>query len=163
MRNLEAIRRVINRIMMLVGGVAALGLMVLATTNVAFRILKIPFRGTYELVGYLGAIAVAFALGESERRKNHLEVDVITRRYPPRIRNFVDGMRHIVLIVFFSLVAWQSFSRGMRIQSSGEVSETLKVIYYPFIYIVSIGFAALVLNLFVDLLALLANKDKGQV
>ena len=68
-----------------------------------------------------------------------------------------------MLIVFFSLVAWQSFSRGMRIQSSGEVSETLKVIYYPFIYIVSIGFAALVLNLFVDLLALLANKDKGQV
>jgi hypothetical protein len=46
----------------------------------------------------------------------------------------------------------------MRIAASGEVSETLKIAYYPFIYCVALGFAFLCLTLIMDFLSALLKK-----
>jgi hypothetical protein len=48
-------------------------------------------------------------------------------------------------------VAWQVSLWGMRIAASGEVSETLKVIYYPFVFCVAAGFGLLALTCLLDI------------
>jgi len=40
----------------------------------------------------------------------------------------------------------------MKISKSGEVSETLKIVFHPFIYSVSFGFAIFSLTLLIDFL-----------
>ena len=54
---------------MALAGVAVIALMLLASGNVIMRMFGKPFSGTYELVGFLGALVIAFALGETQRRK----------------------------------------------------------------------------------------------
>jgi len=45
--------------------VTIVALMLLATGNVLLRLFHAPFRGTYEIVSFLGAIGVAFALHQT--------------------------------------------------------------------------------------------------
>jgi len=147
---LEKINRFFNKLFMVIGGLALLGVMLLATANVLFRMFHKPMSGSYEIVGFLGAAVIAFALGYTQRRKDHIVVDIISKKYPGWLRRSVDILRYPAEMTFFTIVGWHVFKLGMRIREEGEVSETLKIIFYPFIFCVAIGFASLALNLFFD-------------
>ena len=159
---LDRINTYLNRILMGIGAVAVLGLMTVATGNVILRFFfNTPYRGAYEIVGFLGAIVIAFALGYTQKRKNHIVVDILTERFPKRINRILDGINYFVTTLFFAVVSWQVLVWGMKISKSGEVSETLKIIFHPFIYCVAIGFAVFSLTLVVDFLKNLQGKEEG--
>ena len=99
-----------------------------------------PDRGAYEVVGFLGAIVIAFALGYTQKRKDHIVVDILTERFPKRVNRILDGINYLITTVFFAIVSWQLFVWGIKISKSGEVSETIKIIFHPFIYCVAVGF-----------------------
>ena len=137
----DRLNDLLNGFFMIAGGAAVLALMTLATGNVMLRFFSLPYSGAYELASFLGAVVIASALGYTHRHKDHIVVDVITERYPEKAAEVVEGAVSLVMAVFFTVVAWQLFVWGMKIKTSGEVSETLKVIYHPFVFAVSAGFA----------------------
>jgi len=161
MNTLERINIFFNKILMVLGSVAVLLLMAIATTNAFLRIpfIKSTWRGAYETVGFLGAIVIAFALGYSQKRKDHIVVDILTEKFPKRINRVLDGINYFITTIFFAIVSWQVFVWGMKISKSGEVSETLKIVFHPFIYSVSFGFAVFSLTLIVDFLKNLKSKE----
>ena len=145
---------------MVAGGVALLALTLLATLNVTLRIFKAPVSGTYEIVSFLGAIVTAGALGYTQKRKDHIVVDILSEKFPAPVKRVLDGISFAVLLVLFSIVAWQTFLYGMRLMQTGELSETLKVAYHPFVFLTALGFAVLALTLFLDLVeTILARKE----
>lgn len=146
----------------LIGGVAVLSLMSLASINVCLRIIQMPYRGTYELVAFLGAIVTAFALGDTQRRKSHIVVDILSDRYPSWLKTIVDRIGYIVSMIFFLIISWVIFRWGGQIAASGEVSETLKIIYYPFVYLVALGFVTLSITLLIDLINTFGKKKSGE-
>jgi TRAP-type C4-dicarboxylate transport system permease small subunit len=152
MKFLEALTNVLNKLLMILGGVAVLALMVLATGNVVLRIFHFPFRGAYEIVSFLGAIVIAFALGYTQRRKDHIIVEILAERFPKGLQRVVDTFAYIVIAIFFAIVSWQIWVWAMKIYNSHEVSETLKVIYHPFVFAVSLAFAIMSLTSLVDFL-----------
>jgi TRAP-type C4-dicarboxylate transport system permease small subunit len=161
MEYLEKLNLFLNKILLILGGVAVLALMTLATGNVVLRIFGVPYRGAYEIVSFFGAIVIAFALGYTQKRKDHIVVDILTERFPKKLNKVLDGVNYFITTIFFGIVAWQMFVWGFKIWESREVSETLKVIYHPFIFSVAFGFALLSLTLFLDLLhALLKREEK---
>jgi TRAP-type C4-dicarboxylate transport system permease small subunit len=82
---LEKFDDALNKILMFVDGVAVLLLMSLATINVCLRFFfNAPYRGASELVGFLGTIVIAFALGYAQKRKDHIVVDILTEKFPKR-------------------------------------------------------------------------------
>ena len=81
MEILEKIRNLFDKAFLVLGGVAVLALMTLATGNVCLRIFGMPYRGAYELVSFLGAVVTAFALGYTQRRKSHIVVDILTETF----------------------------------------------------------------------------------
>ena len=146
---------------MFLGGVAVLFLMSLATINVCLRFFfNAPYRGTYEVVGFLGAIVIAFALGYTQKRKDHIVVDILTEKFPRRVNRILDRINYLVTTIFFSIVTWQIFIWGEKISKSGEVSETLKIIFHPFIYSVSLGFAVFSFTLLIDFLKNLKPREE---
>lgn len=148
---LDKLDRLLGRILLAMSGAAVLALMLLATGNVVLRIFHAPFRGTYEIVSFLGAIGVAFALASTQRKKGHIVVDILSARYPRPVRRLVDALSAAVSALFFGIVAWQVWVWGGRIMASGEVSETLKVIYHPFVFAVAAGFGLLTLTCLLDI------------
>jgi TRAP-type C4-dicarboxylate transport system permease small subunit len=161
MSYLEKVNVFLNKILLIIGSVAVLSLMSLATGNVVLRFFfNAPYRGAYEVVGFLGAIVIAFALGYTQKRKDHIVVDILTERFPKRVNRILDGINYLITTLFFAIVSWQIFVWGMKISKSGEVSETIKIIFHPFIYCVAVGFVVFSLTLMIDFLKNLQRKEE---
>jgi TRAP-type C4-dicarboxylate transport system permease small subunit len=161
---LNKLSEVLNRILLVLGGITVLALMLMATGNVVLRIFHMPFRGTYEIVGFLGAVVIAFALGYTQQRKDHIVVDILTEKFSKRTNRILNAINYLVTMLFFGIVSWQVLIWGLKIWREGELSETLKVIFYPFVLCVGAGFAVLTLVLFTDLLqSVFKQTEKGDV
>lgn len=161
MNYLDKLNIYLNKILLILGGIAVLSLMSLATGNVLLRVFHMPYRGAYEIVSFLGAIVIAFALGYTQKRKDHIVVDILTEKFSKKVNRVLDVVNYFVTLVFFSIVTWQIFVWGAKIWESGEVSETLKIIYYPFIFSVAVGFGVLSLTLLIDLLKTFQKKEEN--
>ena len=162
MSYLEKISVFLNKILLILGSVAVLLLMSVATVNVVLRYpFKMPWRGAYEVVGFLGAVVIAFALGYTQKRKDHIVVDILTDKFPKKVNRTLDGISYFVTMIFFAIISWQIFVWGIRIWKSGEVSDTLKIIFYPFIFSVAFGFAVFSLTLLIDFLKNFQSKERS--
>jgi len=159
---LDKIDNLLGRILLAMSGAAVLALMLLATGNVVLRIFHAPFRGTYEIVSFLGAIGVAFALASTQRKKGHIVVDILSSRYPRPVRRLVDALSAALSALFFGIVARQVWIWGARIMASGEVSETLKVVYHPFVFAVAVGFGLLTLTCLLDIPRAFGKNEEGE-
>lgn len=160
MNALEKFDLLLNRAIMIIGGAALIALMLLATGNVMLRIFRFPFAGAYEVLSFLGAVVTASALGYTQRTRGHIVVDILSEKYPGTVKRLVGAVSYLVIVVFFAVVTWQLFLWGMKIRESGELSETLKIVYHPFIYAVSLGFGALTLTCGRDLLRTLLKREE---
>lgn len=140
-----------SRFFMVVGGIALLLLVLLATGNVALRLFHVPFAGTYEIVSFLGALVTAGALAHTQRRKDHIMVDILTDRFPAPLKRFLDAVSDGLAALLFGIASWQVYRWGETLRLSGELSETLQIRYYPFVYGVSAGFSLLTLVLVVQM------------
>jgi TRAP-type C4-dicarboxylate transport system permease small subunit len=149
---LDRLDLVLNKALMITGGIAMLAMMFLASGNVALRIFHIPLSGSYEVISFLGAIVTAAALGYTQRRRGHIVVDILSANFSRRVKKIVDAVSHLIIAVFFSVFAWQIFRWALKIRESGELSETLKIVYHPFVFGVALGFAFLALAGVVDFL-----------
>jgi TRAP-type C4-dicarboxylate transport system permease small subunit len=148
---LDKIDTLLGRILLVLSGAAVLALMLLATGNVVLRIFQVPFRGTYEIVSFMGALGVAFALASTQRGKGHIVVDILSARYPRPVKCLIDALSAAISALFFGIVAWQVLVWGTRLMAAGEVSETLKIIYHPYVFGVAAGFGLLTLTCLLDI------------
>lgn len=158
---LDKINDVLNRLLLVMSGLAVLALMLVATGNVVLRLFDAPYRGVYEIVSFLGAIGVAFALAATQRRRGHIVVDLLSARYPAPLRRGIDALSAALAAAFFAVVAWQVTVWGARIMASGELSETLKMVYHPFVFCVAAGFALLALTCLLDIPRAFARDREG--
>jgi len=159
MKYLDKFNDFLNKILLFLGGIAILALMLLATGNVVLRIFHLPFRGTYEIVSFLGAVVIAFSLGYTQKRKDHIVVDILTDRFPQSVKDMIDKVAYLAITIFFGVVAWQLYVWGMKIMESSEVSETLKIIFHPYVFMVAVGFIILSFTAFIDFLKNLFREE----
>ena len=129
-----------------------MGVTILTCSNVFLRIFGKPIPGTFELMGYFGAVLTAFALGYTQVRRGHIAVDVLVFKFPGRMRNFLNTINYFICMIFFGLVAWQIVGYAATLHQTGELSETLRIIYYPFTYGVALGCFVLALVFLADFL-----------
>ena len=152
----------LSRFCMVVGGASLLLLVLLATGNVASRLFHVPFAGTYEIVSFLGALVTAGALAHTQRRRDHIMVDIVTDRFPPLVKRLIEGVSDALAALLFGIASWQVWKWGENLRESGELSETLQLRYYPFVYGVAAGFALLTLVLTLQMFGAVLHKAEGE-
>jgi TRAP-type C4-dicarboxylate transport system permease small subunit len=151
MRFLERISNELARLLYWMAGTAIIVMMVLTCGDVILRFFRRPIPGTYELVCFLGAVAVAFAMAHTTVQKGHVAVSLLVRLFPERIQGVIESITSTFGFIFFALVAWQSVLYGKDLYASGEVSLTLQLPFYPFVYGIGFSAAAVCLVLLTDL------------
>ena len=130
--------------------VAVITMMLLSTADVVLRLFGRPIPGTYELVGFLGTVVVSFAMGFTSLEKGHIAVELLYRKLPQRAQLAIEAFTNIVSSLIFGLITYQAFIYALDIRKSGEVSSTLQMPIYPFIFGMSLGFGLLCLILIAD-------------
>jgi len=128
-----------------VAGAAIVAMMLLTCADVILREFRRPIPGTYELVCFLGAMAVAFAMAHTSVERGHVAVSIVVQLLPQRIQVLIDSITSSFGFILFALIAWRSVLYASTLRHSGEVSLTLRLPFYPFVY--GIGFAAAVVCL----------------
>ena len=145
---LERISQLLNQILVCIAGLFLIGMIFLTCTNVFLRFVWIPVSGTFELMGYFGAVLTAFTLGYTQLKHGYISVDIVVLRFSKKVQVVLHAVNHAICMVFFALVAWQILKYGTNLWETGEVTETLQIIYYPFTYGVALGCAVLSLVFF---------------
>jgi TRAP-type C4-dicarboxylate transport system permease small subunit len=139
-----------------VASVAVVGMMVLTCMDIILRLFRHPIPGTYEIVGFLGAVFASFSLGYTSVHRGHIAVDFLVQKLPARGQSLVDGVNALIGAMFFGLVARQCLVYGADLKRFGEVSMTLQLPIYPFVYGLAAGCGLLTLVLAVRFLKDLA-------
>jgi len=162
MEILDRISRFLNRLLIWIGGFFLLGMIVLTCANILFRLAGMPIKGTFELMGFFGAVVTAFALGYTQTRRNHISVVVLINTFSKNTPKVIDVLNQTICFLFFGIAAWQVAIKATTLMNTGEVTETLRIIYYPFTYGVASGCAVLSLVLFVDLIKSFSPEEEGK-
>ena len=155
MHLLIKINKFLNMLLASIGGVFLVGMILLTCANIFIRQFYIPIRGTFELMGFAGAIVTAFSLGYTQLTNGHIAVDILVNSYPKTIRRTISIINYTVCCVFFLIVSWHIVLKALTLKNAGEVSETLRIVYYPFIFAVALGCLVLSLALFTDFLKII--------
>jgi TRAP-type C4-dicarboxylate transport system permease small subunit len=162
MEILDKISGFLSRSLAWIGGVFLVGMIVLTCANILFRLVWVPIRGTFELMGYFGAIVTAFALGYTQMKRGHIAVDVLVNTFSDKHRKVIDTINYTACFLFFCVAAWQLAVKATTLMNTGEITETLRIIYYPFTYGVALGCAVLSLVLFTDLIKSFIPEKEGK-
>lgn len=144
----------------IIAAVAIFSMMALTCADVILRLFRMPIPGTYEIVSFMGAVAVSFAIAHTSVEKGHVAVSLVVQLLPKRAQAVIESILAALGIILFALIAWQSVLYGLDCQSSGEVSLTLQLPFYPIIYGVALGAGVVCLVLLVDFLNAIASARR---
>lgn len=129
---------------------AVIAMMLLSTADVVLRLFGKPIPGTYELVGFLGTAVVSFALAFTSIEKGHIAVEILVEKLPQRAQLAIEAFCNLIGALLFGVIAYQAILYALDFRKSGEVSATLQMPAYPFIFGIAIGCALLCLLLIAD-------------
>jgi TRAP-type C4-dicarboxylate transport system permease small subunit len=163
MKAFDSLNQKLLNLLLVAGGVSLLTMLGLTCYNIAMRPFHLSISGVYELMGYCGAIVITCGLAYAQSKKAHLRVDLVVNSYPRPIRSLIHFINHLICILIAGIAVWKIGVKGWTFYSTGEVSETLLLHYYPFTFGVAAGFSVLALLLVADLIGDLSGdgEDKG--
>ncbi|PLX42568.1 MAG: TRAP transporter small permease [Deltaproteobacteria bacterium] len=152
----------LNTITLWLGVGVVIATMLVVVANMLLRPFQYPIQGTFELMGFGGAIITAFALGYSQERNSHIAVTIIFDLMGPKAKLFADATGKLLCFAFFGFTAYKLTLLGLNLRATGEVSETLRFVTYPVAFCVALGFLSLTLSLLLDALDDLAALIEGR-
>lgn len=135
-------------------------MVLLVVGNAIIRMFYNPFAATVEVVGWLTAVTVSFGLAYTQMQKGHVDIDLLVTRFPKKVQKGVQALILLLCIGFFAFLAWNLFGYALEVRSTGVVSDTLRIAYYPIIMMVSVGFFGLLFALVLDFVNLLRKGDE---
>ena len=159
---IDRISRYLNQALIFIAGIFLVAMIVLTCANIFLRLVWVPVSGTFELMGYFGAVLTAFALGYTQLRNGHIAVDIVVLGFSKGVRRVLTAVNDILCMVFFALIAWKISKYAYNLFETGEVTETLRIVYYPFAYGVALGCAVLSLVFFTNFLKGLAQSKEDE-
>lgn len=157
MEFLKRLNERLSYVFLCVGGIALVVMTGISCLNMGLRMLGAPIAGVYDLVCYLGALVAALPLAYTQIKKGHIAVDIVSSYLPQTLRKIAVGISYVLGTVFFGVAAWKLAGLGSILRESGEVSETLKMPFWPFTYAVAVSCGLMVLCLIVDLLCMVES------
>ncbi len=134
-------------------GLVALVIMTLLTVVdvCSRRFFNMPVTGTVEIVRFCLSIVVFATLAHCETNKTHIIVDVLVRMFRLQTQVVVRACTQVLSTIMLGVLSWQLFVYAAKLQDTGQVTSTLGVWVYPFVFIAAIGTVLFALVLLVQL------------
>ena len=143
-------------------GIAAISIvfiMLLTSLEVILRIFRISITGSYDLISLCSTVAISFSLGYTSLQKGHISVDLLVQRFPYSIQRVIKFINACIAFVLFGILTWQSFLYAVRLKNAGEVSATLQISIYPFVFGLTLGSFLLCFVLIIEGMRILRGAD----
>ncbi|NLV64092.1 MAG: TRAP transporter small permease [Clostridiaceae bacterium] len=140
MQKIEKLITKASKIMDIAAGWGIVAIMALVVVNVLTRVIfNNPIKGVYEYVGYMTAGAIALSIAYCALKNAHIAIEFLFEKLPVNAKKAINYISGSIIIVFLLFLCCQLFIYAFKVMSSGEVSPTAKMPFYPFIFIIAIG------------------------
>jgi len=122
------------------------------------KFFKVPLTGSIELVSLLSVVAISFAIAQTQVAHGHIEVEMLVRKLPRMSQKVISTIVHCFSICLFLILTWQSYTYGLALMDSGEVSMTVRIPYYPFVWGLGLCSLVVVLVLIMQMIKMLRDS-----
>jgi len=101
---------VVSRVLGCVFGYLCIGLSLFVSLEVFMRkLLAMSLQGADELGGYVLAVGSCLAFCVALIGRNHMRIDILHYRFPPRVQAILNWLASLSLASFAVLLAWTAF------------------------------------------------------
>jgi TRAP-type C4-dicarboxylate transport system permease small subunit len=119
------------RSLLLISGLTLAFMLLFTLTDVVMRAFGKPIVGDFEVISFLGAVVVGFAIPYTTLLKAHVMVDFLIEKLP---KNVSDGMQvatRVMGIALFLWISWNFVDMSLDLIKSKEVTPVFRLPYYP--------------------------------
>ena len=152
--------RMICRLLLLIAGLTLAFMLLFTLTDVVLRAFGKPITGDYEVISFLGAIVVGFAIPYTSLQKGHVMVDFLLERIPKKTGRIMHMATRGLGIALFLWMGWNFVVMSLDLIKSKEVTPVFRLPYYP----ISLGLAFVCLvqcsTLFSQILEILGESHE---
>jgi TRAP-type C4-dicarboxylate transport system permease small subunit len=146
-----------------IGMVTLFIMMVLTAVDVTMRkTINMPVLGSYELLQFLLAIGAGLGLAHCAVKKQHVIIDLFLSKMSDKSKGLLGSITGLFSILVGAGMTWQLYNYIMITMKSGQASAVLMIPIWPFVAIVTFGFALYTVVLIIHYLEFLRDAtSKG--
>ncbi len=102
-----------------------------------------PIEGTSELIGMLLIITASLGLGYCQLVKGNINIDIFTGRFGRRGQGVLSLFSYLMSIIISIIITWRGLlmMRQYMIEKLGSTTAILGIVQWPFMLLMSLGFA----------------------
>lgn len=159
MKEMESVVNAMVRCMYYIAGLAIVVMMAVTVTDVFLRFCVTlyatfhwsfleswrPVPGTYDIVAMAGSIASAFAMAHTTVQSGHVAVSFVVRMLSERWQIVFKFTTETLSALLFAVLSYRSVLYARDLKEYGEVTMTLQLPFYPFVYLLAFSAFAVTL------------------
>ena len=119
------------KLLLLISGLTLAFMLLFTLLDVIMRAFGRPIVGDYEVISFLGAVVVGFALPYTSLLKGHVIVDFLLEKMPKKAGGVMQIATRILSIALFLWMGWNFVVMSLDLIKSKEVTPVFRMPYYP--------------------------------
>jgi len=126
-----AFERALCRFLLVISGLTLAFMLLFTLTNVVMRAFGKPIVGDFEIISFLGAVVIGFAIPYTSLYKGHIAVDFLLAMLPRTASDWIELATRIIAIALFLWLAWNFVLVSLDLIKNKEVTPMFRLPYYP--------------------------------
>ena len=157
MKRFQELVSKLNRFLGVIAGTTLIFVMLLTVLDVILRYFGYPILGVYDLVALGGAIVIGFSMPLATEKKVHVFMEMGLQAYGWIMKQILRLFTRLIVFGISFIAAWNLILLGIGFHQTGEVSLTVKIVYYPIAIGLGICFFIQMLVLVVHILQIFSG------
>jgi TRAP-type C4-dicarboxylate transport system permease small subunit len=121
----------LSSFMAVIAGITLVTVMLMTVLDVILRYFGRPITGIYDIVALGGGIIIGCSMPLAAERRVHVFMEMGLQAYGRTGRKMLSVFTRLIIFGISLLVAWNLIRLGIGFRETGEVSLTIKIVYYP--------------------------------
>lgn len=111
-----------------------------------------PVPGTYDIVAMAGSITASFAMAHTTVQSGHVAVSLLVRLFSKPWQTVFKFTTETLSAILFATLSYRCVLYARDLKEYGEVTMTLQLPFYPFVYLLAFSAFAVTLVFIMSLL-----------
>jgi TRAP-type C4-dicarboxylate transport system permease small subunit len=140
LRRLERINHSVSAWLERIGIIGLLVMLGVTCVDVlGTKCFRSPIHGAIDIVMLCQVVAIAFTIAIAQIAGRHVRVELFVSRLTETSQAVIDSFIYLFQFILFALIVWRTYELGSSLATADEVSGTLFVPLYPFIFAIAVG------------------------
>jgi TRAP-type C4-dicarboxylate transport system permease small subunit len=106
---------------------------------ISAKCFRSPIHGAIDIVMLSQVVVIAFTIAAAQIVGRHVRVELFVSRLTETSQAVIDSFIYLFQFILFALIVWRTYELGSSLATADEVSGTLFVPLYPFIFAIAVG------------------------